>query len=90
MKKNLKVLFKTAHAGMFLLLFSNLMWLQLFEVGGKKFLDLEAEAFMKFEAENSVISLTGSQPMNDDAMAHARKLGSFICAIFVSQLVMLF
>ena len=59
--------------------------LQLFEVGGKKFLDLEAEAFMKFEAENSVISLTGSQPMNDDAMAHARKLGSFIRAIFVSQ-----
>ncbi|XP_067939683.1 threonine synthase-like 1 [Watersipora subatra] len=51
---------------------------KLAEVGGKRFLELEAKAFMTFKTSDSIISLTGSQPMNDDAMSHARKLGTLV------------
>lgn len=44
-------------------------------------LDLEAQTFMKFKAERSIISLSGSQPMNDDSMDYARKLGEAIVVI---------
>lgn len=55
--------------------------LQLAQVGGKRFLDLEAETFMNFESSSKILSLTGSQPMNVDAMAHARSLGVYIWLI---------
>ena len=50
--------------------------LQLDEVGSENFVEEEGAALQAFNAENSVISLTGSNPMHSKAMAHVSKQGN--------------
>ncbi|KAL4225963.1 Threonine synthase-like 1 [Mactra antiquata] len=51
---------------------------KLSEVGSDGFVNAEGEALLAFNAENSVISLTGSNPMHSDGMAHIAKTGTVV------------
>ena len=48
---------------------------QLMALGSDQFLEAEAEEFVKFTATNTVISLTGSNPMHPKFKPHAQSLG---------------
>ncbi|XP_053323169.1 threonine synthase-like 1 [Spea bombifrons] len=45
------------------------------DVGDEQFLEEEGKALLKFSASGSVISLTGSNPLNARSMEHTRKNG---------------
>ncbi|XP_051970351.1 threonine synthase-like 1 [Xyrauchen texanus] len=48
---------------------------KLFEVGGERFIEEEGQAVCNFTATESVISLTGSNPLHMDAMQHLKRSG---------------
>ncbi|XP_070558569.1 threonine synthase-like 1 isoform X2 [Ptychodera flava] len=48
---------------------------KLSEVGPERFLQLEGEALLQFNRHKTVISLTGSNPMHQEAMEHISKSG---------------
>lgn len=48
---------------------------QLITLGSDKFLEAEAEQFLKFTTTNSVIALSGSNPMHPKFKPHAQSLG---------------
>lgn len=51
---------------------------QLKEKGSKYFIEEEGKALMTVKAENSIISLTGSNPLHDDAMQYIANTGYVI------------
>lgn len=44
-------------------------------MGSEGFVEAEGQALTAFQAENSVISLTGSNPMHDAGMSHIASTG---------------
>lgn len=51
--------------------------IQLAEVGSDGFVVAEGEALRSFSADNAVVSLTGSNPMHEEGMAHVAQQGMF-------------
>ncbi|XP_033100923.1 threonine synthase-like 1, partial [Anneissia japonica] len=48
---------------------------KLSEVGGERFLEAEGEALLQFKASNTIVSLTGSNPLHPEAMRYIAESG---------------
>jgi len=48
------------------------------QVGSDGFVDAEGQALLQFSTNDSVISLSGSNPMHKEAMEHVKSLGTVV------------
>ncbi|KAJ8301244.1 hypothetical protein KUTeg_020231 [Tegillarca granosa] len=51
---------------------------KLAEVGSDRFIEEEGKALLEFNAQNSVVSLTGSNPMHEESMSYVSKSGMVV------------
>jgi len=51
---------------------------KLLQVGSDGFVDAEGQALLQFSTNDSVISLSGSNPMHKEAMEHVKSLGTVV------------
>lgn len=45
------------------------------QVGSDFFVEAEGRALLQFSSDNAVVSLSGSNPMHEEAMDHVKSLG---------------
>lgn len=51
---------------------------KLSQVGSHGFIDVEGQTLLQFRTSNAIISLSGSNPMHEEAMEHVKTLGDVI------------
>ena len=47
-------------------------------MGGEQFVADEGGALLKFEANHSVVALTGSNPLHEESMRHVQSMGIIV------------